>query len=39
MGVFTEFKEELNARDSGREGARLVLAGSAARIHGDAENP
>lgn len=37
LGVFTGFKEELNAQDSGREGTRLVLGGSAARIHGDPE--
>lgn len=38
MGVFTEFKEELNAQDSEREGARLVLGGLAGRIHGHPEN-
>ena len=36
--VYSEFKEELNARNLGRVGTRLVLGGSAARIHGDAEN-
>lgn len=34
LGVFTEFKEELSAWGLGREGARLVLEGLAAGLHG-----
>lgn len=33
-GVFIEFKEELTAQDSGREGTRLALWALAARVHG-----